>query len=151
MKKQVETAAISVARPVGVDASVTAKVPFYSSRPAAGFPAPGDDQVERVLDINDLVVQHPESTFFVRVEGDSMEGIGIFSGDVLVVDRDIETRHGVIVVAAVNGELVVKRLVTQAGRRELHSENEAYAPIVLGEEEECFIWGVVTGSVRQFS
>lgn len=146
--QQTETTVKEVARHEAN--STTTKAPLYSSRPAAGFPAPGDDQVERVLDINDLVVRHPATTFFVRVEGDSMEGAGIYSGDVLVVDRSVEARHGVIVVAAVNGELVVKRLVATAGRQELHSENEAYAPIVLGEEEECFIWGVVTGSVRQF-
>ena len=88
--------------------------------------------MERVLDINDLVVKHAESTFFVRVEGDSMEGAGIFSGDVLVVDRAVEARNGAIVVAAVSGELVVKQLVVTAGRHELHSANTAYAPIVIG-------------------
>ena len=59
------------------------KLPLYSSRPQAGFPSPGDDHIERILDINDLVVKNPASTFFVRVEGDSMIGIGIFSNDVL--------------------------------------------------------------------
>jgi len=68
------------------------EIPLYSSRPSAGFPAPGDDQVERVLDINDLVVQNPSSTFFVRVEGDSMIGAGIFSGDVLVIDRSKDAK-----------------------------------------------------------
>tara|TARA_B100000745_G_scaffold264509_1_gene189249 strand:+ start:1872 stop:2318 length:447 start_codon:yes stop_codon:yes gene_type:complete len=125
------------------------KVPLYSSRPAAGFPAPGDDQVERVLDINDLVVKHPTSTFFVRVEGDSMEGAGIFSGDVLVIDRAIEPKDGHIVVAAVNGEMVVKRLYADGGVLQLHSENEEYAPITVSAEEDCVVWGVVAGSVRQ--
>ena len=137
-----------IARHQAGDVRTTA--PLYSSRPAAGFPAPGDDQVERVLDINDLVVRHPASTFFVRVAGDSMEGAGIFSGDVLVVDRAVEARDGTIVVAAVNGEMVVKRLVKRSGRQELHSENEQYAPIILGDEDECYVWGSVTGSVRQF-
>ncbi len=129
-------------------------LPLYASRPAAGFPAPGDDLVERVLDINDLVVKHPAATFFVRVEGDSMVGVGIFSGDVLVVDRAVEARDGHVVVAAVNGELVVKRLSfkkTAGGTMlQLVSENDTYAPIVVGEDETCFVWGVVVGSVRQF-
>ena len=123
---------------------------LYASQPAAGFPAPGDDQVERVLDINDLVVQHPEATFYVRVAGDSMTGAGIFPNDVLVVDRAVEARSGMIVVAAVGGELVVKELYQATGRHELHSANEAYQPIILGDDEACFIWGVVVGSVRQF-
>lgn len=149
MRAKTETAVCEVARPPATLVGQTG-MPLYASRPAAGFPAPGDDQVERVLDINDLVVKHPATTFFVRVEGDSMEGAGIYSHDVLVVDRSIEPRHGRIVVAAINGELVVKRLFLRNGRQELHSEHEHYAPIVVGEAEECFIWGVVTGSVRQF-
>ena len=130
--------------------SVSRSMPLYTSRPQAGFPAPADDQVEKILDINDLVVKNPASTFFVRVEGDSMEGAGIFSGDVLVVDRAVDAKDGRIVVAAVNGELVVKRLSKLSGQPVLLSENEQYAPIYLGDDEECFIWGVVVGSVRQF-
>jgi DNA polymerase V len=131
-------------------AGVRQESPLYASSPAAGFPAPGDDMVEKALDISDLLVKHPASTFFVRVQGDSMEGVGIFSGDILVVDRSVEARSGKIVVAAVNGELVVKRLSLVDGKLQLLSENEAYAPIVVGESEECYVWGVVTGSARQF-
>src|SRR6056297_3817478 len=87
-----------------------ATTPLYASQPAAGFPAPGDDMVEAALDIHDLVVKNPTATFFVRVRGDSMEGAGIFSGDVLVVDKSVDPRDGKILVAAVYGELVVKRL-----------------------------------------
>ncbi len=125
-------------------------VPFYASAPSAGFPAPGDDQVENILDINDLVVKNPASTFFVRVQGDSMIGAGIFSGDVLVVDRSKDPKDGTIVVAAVNGELVVKRLSLEGKNALLLSENEEYEPIRVGDGEECFIWGAVVGSVRQF-
>jgi DNA polymerase V len=124
--------------------------PLYASRPAAGFPAPGDDSVEKALNINDLLIDNPDATFFVTVEGDSMEGAGIFSGDILVVDRSRSPRHGVIVVAAVYGELVVKRLEQSGSELRLISANEAYAPIVLGDSEECYIWGVVVGSVRMF-
>ena len=146
--QKTETVVREVARLHSAGDSV--KAPLYTSRPAAGFPAPGDDQVERVLDINDLVVKHPASTFFVRVEGDSMEGAGIFSGDVLVIDRAVDPHNGHVVVAAVNGEMVVKRLYIDRGVLELHSENESYDPIVVSEEEGCTVWGVVVGSVRQF-
>lgn len=132
------------------DAPQQTLAPLYASRPAAGFPAPGDDQVENILDINDLVVKNPASTFFVRVEGDSMIGAGIFSGDVLVVDRSRDAKDGMIVVAAVNGELVVKRLAIEGNTALLVSENENYAPITVGDGEECFIWGAVVGSVRKF-
>lgn len=148
MKNRAELKIQHVARPK--DAPHAVLTPLYSSRPAAGFPAPGDDQVENILDINDLVVKNPASTFFVRVEGDSMTGAGIFSGDVLVVDRAIDPEDAMIVVAAVNGELVVKRLSIRKAEQLLISENENYAPIAIGDGEECFIWGVVVGSVRQF-
>lgn len=123
---------------------------LFNSRPAAGFPAPGDDMVEKTLDLNDLLIDNPTATFFVRVEGDSMEGAGIFSGDVLVVDRSVPAVHGKIVVAAVYGEMVVKRLEKTATTTELVSENPEYAPIKIMDNDDCFIWGVVVGSVRVF-
>jgi len=126
-------------------------LPLYASRPAAGFPAPGDDMVEKALDLNELLIERPHSTFFIRVEGDSMEGVGIFSGDILVVDRAITPRDGSIVVAAVYGELVVKRLRVSARGTRLVSENTAYAPIELADNDQVFVWGVVTGSVRTFT
>lgn len=124
--------------------------PLYATRPAAGFPAPGDDQVEAALNVNDLLIKHPTSTFFIRVEGDSMEGARIFSGDLLVVDRAVATVSGQIVVAAVYGELVVKRYVVKGGVAALVSEHPDYAPIAVAEADDVYVWGVVVGSVRQF-
>ena len=123
---------------------------LFSSRPAAGFPAPGDDMVEKTLDLNDLLIDNPTVTFFVRVEGDSMEGAGIFSGDVLVVDRSVLPVHGKIVVVAVYGEMVVKRLEKTTTTAKLISEKLGYEPIKIMDNDDCFIWGVVIGSVRIF-
>ena len=125
--------------------------PLYASQPAAGFPSPGDDLVEQPLDLNDLLVENPTATFFVRVAGDSMEGARIFDGDILVVDRSIEAVSGRIVVAAVYGELVVKRLKKTPSGLALLSENENYEPILMEDTEECFVWGVVIGSARVIS
>jgi DNA polymerase V len=122
--------------------------PLYASQPAAGFPSPGDDLVEQPLDLNDLLVENESATFFIKVAGDSMEGAKIFDGDILVVDRSIEARSGHIVVAAVYGELVVKRLQKNHTSMSLVSENENYEPILIHDTEGCFIWGVVTGSAR---
>lgn len=121
---------------------------LYAARPAAGFPAPGDDLLEKPLDINDLLIENPTATFFVRVEGDSMEGAHIFSGDILVVDRSVTPSNGKIVVAAVYGEMVVKRLSIQKEQTLLVSENDNYEPIVVSNNDDCFVWGVVVGSVR---
>jgi DNA polymerase V len=145
MDKKQFTSAVSVAPAFS---KAEQSHPLYSSQPAAGFPSPGDDLVEQPLDLNDLMVENPTATFFVRVSGDSMEGAKIFSGDVLVIDRSLEPKPGMIVVAAVYGELVVKRLQKTATGMALLSEKEGYEPILIDDVEGCFIWGVVTGSAR---
>ena len=147
MNKKSVTSVISVAPALS---EVQRSHPLYSAQPAAGFPSPGDDMVDQPLDLNDLMVENPTSTFFVRVSGDSMEGAKIFDGDVLVIDRSIEAVSGMIVVAAVYGELVVKRLQKTSTGLALMSENEGYEPIVIDDIDGCFIWGVVTGSARVF-
>jgi len=119
-------------------------LPLFSGKVAAGFPSPADDYVEKNLDLNELLVQKPAATFFVRAQGESMLGAGIHPNDILVVDRSIEPVPGKIVICALNGELVVKRLKRQAGRWMLGSENPAYRDIVLREEMDTVIWGVVT-------
>lgn len=147
MKKASETSVRSIS-PANI--GLESPQPLYASQPAAGFPAPGDDLVEKALDLNDLLVDNPTSTFFVRVTGDSMEDAKIFAGDILVIDRSIEPKSGLIVVAAVYGELVVKILQKTNTGLALVSANENYEPILINDEEGCFVWGVVTGSARVF-
>ncbi len=102
------------------------------------------------LDLNERLVRHPAATFFVRVEGDSMIGAGIHSGDILVVDRSMEPTDRSIVVAVLNGELTVKRLWRKNGRVRLEPENPDYPVIEIAEGEELIIWGVVTSAIREF-
>ena len=125
-----------------------AKPPQMSSSVSAGFPSPAADYVEASLDLNELLVKHPAATFFVRCSGDSMTGAGIYQGDILVVDRSVEPRDGMIVVAAIGGEFTVKRLSIKEGEAWLMPENPAYKPIKAGEGVELAIWGVVTSSIR---
>ncbi|MBC8267355.1 MAG: translesion error-prone DNA polymerase V autoproteolytic subunit [Rhodospirillaceae bacterium] len=124
--------------------------PLYASAVAAGFPSPADDFIEGALDLNEHLIAHPAATFMVRVEGSSMSGAGIFSGDLLIVDRSLETRSGHIVVAVVAGEMTVKRLLKVGAGWILKAEHPDYPPTPLGTDAECSIWGVVTGSVRRF-
>ena len=84
--------------------------PLFVAPVVAGFPSPADDYVERGLDLNEFLVAHPQATFFARVRGSSMEGVGIHDGDTLVVDRAIAAKDGQVVIALVNGEFTVKRL-----------------------------------------
>jgi len=131
--------------------STKAECTLYETSPAAGFPAPGDDVVEQPLDLNDLLIDNQTATFFVRVTGDSMEGARIFDGDVLVVDRSVRAGHGHIVVAAVFGELVVKRLQATSSATQLVSAQEGYAPINISDNDDVYVWGVVIGSARRIS
>lgn len=122
--------------------------PLYASKVPAGFPSPADDYVEKRLDLNDYLVKHKEATFFVRVQGDSMVDAGIHDGDILVVDRAIEPKHRHVVLAVVDGQLTVKRLIKQKGKVWLHAENADYSPIELNEEQGCEIWGVVKHAIH---
>jgi DNA polymerase V len=124
------------------------RTPFYAHKVSAGFPSPADDYVEDRLDLNQLLVQNKSSTFFLRVKGDSMINAGIHDGDIIVVDRSVEPTDRSVVVAVIDGELTVKRLILINGIAELHAENPKYEPIRLREGQELTIWGVVTSSVH---
>lgn len=124
-------------------------IPLYSNSVQAGFPSPADDYIESRLDLNTYLIKHPAATFFVKAQGDSMKNAGIQSGDMLVVDRSLEALHGKIVIAAINGELTVKRLFKRDGKVKLLAENPSYSPIDITEEQDVVIWGVVTHVIHK--
>jgi DNA polymerase V len=124
------------------------RLPLYAQAVAAGFPSPAEDDLEERLDLNEMLIKHPAATFFLRVAGVSMIKAGIHSGDILVVDRSLQPVHGRVVIAAVNGELTVKRLSIEGKRVRLVAENEAYPPIDITEEMDLRIWGVVTSVIH---
>ncbi len=113
---------------------------------AAGYPSPAQDYTEGPLDLNEHLITNPPATFFVRASGESMLGVGIFDGDLLVVDRSIEPRDGHVVVAVVDGEFTVKTLFSRNGRVRLVAANDSYGPI--DTPGECMVWGVVTYSIH---
>lgn len=123
-------------------------IPFYGASVAAGFPSPADDFVEKRLDLNELLINKPASTFFVRAQGESMIGASIHPGDVLVVDRSVHPAVGKIVVCALDGELTVKRLRSKEGKLVLAPENPEFPDIPLEGEVEMVIWGVVTSVIH---
>lgn len=132
------------------DNVIKLEIPLYSSTVAAGYPSPAEDHVEDTLDLNDYMVQRPDSTFMLRVEGESMKNIGILPNDILIVDRSLSAEHNKIVIAAVDGELTVKRLFHRGGLVKLLPENPAYPEIEIESEADLKIWGVVVGSFRRF-
>ncbi|QGY32508.1 translesion error-prone DNA polymerase V autoproteolytic subunit [Pantoea cypripedii] len=117
-------------------------LPFFIERVPCGFPSPAQDYVEQQLDLNDLLVQRPSATYFIKVSGDSMIDGGISDGDMLVVDSSVKAEHGAIVVAAVEGEFTVKRLQLRP-TVQLVPMNRAYTPIIIGDEDQLDVFGVV--------
>lgn len=118
------------------------KIPLYPAV-SAGFPSPADDYLEEHLDVGSYLVQNPTATFFVRVQGDSMIGASIHSGDILVVDRSLPAVHNSIVIAVLNGEFTVKRLYKQGNTLRLIPANTDYPPLTIGEGDQFQVWGVV--------
>lgn len=125
------------------------KIPLAVEAVPAGFPSPAEEYVERTLDLNEYVAPRPEATFFVRVSGDSMIDAGIHHDDILVVDRSQTARPGNVVIACVEGEFTVKRLVRTPEGLSLQPENTEYAPIPLSQETDFEIWGVVRHVVHR--
>ena len=117
-------------------------LPLAGERIAAGFPSPADDYVEVGIDLNEQLIHHPTSTFFLKVSGDSMLGAGIHDGDLLIVDRSLEPRPGRVVVAVLDGAFTLKRLVRHQGRLRLEAANSAYPPLELHRCGDVQIWGV---------
>ena len=124
--------------------NIQCELPLFTVRVPAGFPSPGDDYIDRKLDLNEFLIKHPAATFFVRVEGDSMVNAGIHSGDILIVDRSLEAHDNDIVIAQVNGELTVKRIRIIKNKLYLVAENPAFQPIRITPEMSFDVRGVVT-------
>ena len=110
----------------------------------AGFPSPANDFIDKKLDLNSLVIKNEAATFFVKVDGTSMEDANIFKDDILVVDRSINPCNGKIIIAILNGEFLVKRLKIIKNKFYLFAENPKFNPIEISKDEDFEIWGVVT-------
>ncbi len=126
------------------------QVPMIGAVVPAGFPSPAQDYIEDVLDLNELLIQHPAATYFVRVEGYSMLNAGIYPEDILIVDRSLDAVNGKIVIAVVDGEFTVKRLrIDKNGVCFLMPENADYEPVRIHEGMDFSIWGVVTNVIHK--
>lgn len=123
-------------------------IPFFSTAISAGFPSPADDFIDRKLDLNEYLIKHPAATYFVRVQGESMKNIGINTGDLLLVDRSLDVKSGSIVIASVDGEFTVKKVVKKDDGMYLVAENENYVPIKIREDDEFQIFGVVKNVIK---
>ena len=133
-----------------VNPSSVMSIPLASEKVAAGFPSPAQDYVEKTLDMNEHLIQNEAATFIVKVASLSMRDAGIDIDDELVVDRSIEAKHEDIVIALIDNEFTVKRLMLEADKRWLKAENPEYSDIHLKDGQEMIIWGVVTYVLKPF-
>ena len=119
---------------------------------SAGFPSPAENYVEEKLNLNSYLIKNKESSFFVRVSGDSMINVGIFDNDILIVDRSLDPKRQSIVIVSIDGELVIKKLIKdQSKNYYLKSENSNYPNINLNSNRDTVIWGVVTYVIHSLS
>ena len=125
------------------DVSTKRTQSIFSATVSAGFPSPAADYQEGKLDLNRHLIKNPPATFFVRVTGDSMIGVGIHDGDLLIVDKSKKPQTGNVVIANVDGELTVKRIQIETDKIYLHSENENYPTRTIEKENDFQVWGVV--------
>ena len=120
-------------------------LPFHVSKVGAGFPSPATDYVEDDIDLNSHLIKNIPSTFLIRVQGKSMNGVGINDGDLLIVDRSLNPKNFSTVIANVNEELVVKSFIKEKNQSFLTSGSKKFHDkINLAENPEIFIWGIVT-------
>lgn len=135
--------------PLPLQAARPALVQAVLLRVPAGFPSPAQDSFDDGrIDLNDVLIRDVSSTFILRVTGDSMEGVGIYDGDEVLVDRSLTPRDGDVVIAVVDGDFTIKTLQIHHQQVVLHPENPAYPDVVVGGLSELVVWGVVVHSIR---
>ena len=126
------------------------KIPYYIHKVGAGFPSPATDYIEDDVDLNSHLIKNSPATFIIRVQGKSMNGVGIYDGDLLIVDRSINPKNFSTVIANVNDELVLKTILKESGKTFLTSGSKKKTDkIPLEEGQEVIIWGVVTYVIHQ--
>lgn len=123
-------------------------VPYALEKISAGFPSPAQDYIDKALDMNEHLIKNETATFIVKVASLSMLNAGIDIDDELIVDRSLDAKHGDIVVALIDNDFTVKRLIIDEKGQWLKAENPEYKNIYLQEGQELIIWGVVTHIIK---
>ena len=115
---------------------------------ATGFGAAADDYMERGIDLNEQLIRNKPATFFMKVSGSSMINAGIFDGDIVIVDRSIKPKNGTIVIAVIDGEMLIRRMEKTINKMRLIPETTKLAIIDVSEFSDFKIWGVVICVIR---
>lgn len=126
------------------------ELPLIEQRISAGFPSPADDFLDISIDLNKELIKNPSATFFGRVNGDSMQDLGIDDGDLLIIDKSIEPTDGKIAVCFIDGEFTLKKIKTEKNFCLLVPANKKYKPIKVTENNEFIVWGIVKHVIKSF-
>lgn len=132
------------------DTSTEQEIPLFSSGIEAGFPSPADDFIDLSIDLNREFIKNPSSTFYGRVNGDSMKDLGIHNSDLLIIDKSLEPQDGKIAVCFIDGEFTVKTIKFEKDCCWLVPANDKYKPIQVTEDNEFIIWGIVIHVIKSF-
>ncbi len=127
------------------------KIPFLKFTAHAGFPSPAEDFLESGLNLNEYLIQNSAATFCVKVKGDSMVGSRITTGDILIVDRSLSPQNQNVILAILNGNFIVKKLLISNNDFYLLSDNKYANQIKINSEMEFYVWGVVTYVIHKLS
>ncbi len=125
-------------------------LPFIEEGIKAGFPSPANDFIDASIDLNKELIKNPSSTFFGRVNGDSMQDYGIHDGDLLVIDKSLEPRDGKIAVCYIDGEFTIKKIKVEKDYCLLMPANKKYRPIKVTPDNEFIVWGIVIHVIKTF-
>jgi DNA polymerase V len=132
------------------DYSSKLELPFFDVGISAGFPSPADDFIELTIDLNKQFIKNKDTTFFARVKGHSMKNVGIYDGDLLIIDKSLEPQNNKIAICQIDGEFTVKRIQIEDNIVWLIAENDDYKPIKVTPENDFMIWGIVIHSIKSF-
>ena len=124
------------------------KFVYAKSGISAGFPSPAEDFLEKNIDLNEILIKNPNSTFFARVKGNSMKDIDINDGDIIIIDKSLEPKDGKIAVCYIDGDFTLKRIKIEKDHCWLLPANSDYKPIKVTEENDFRIWGIVTNVIK---
>ena len=116
---------------------------------SAGFPSPADDFKEVRISLDKELVKNKEATFYARVSGNSMENAGLSDGDLIVIDRSLNPENNKIAICFIDGDFTVKRIIKKEGELYLKPENKKYKKIIIKEEDQLIIWGIVTYVIKK--
>ena len=124
-------------------------IPLCDISISAGFPSPAEDHIDSPLDLNEHLISHPAATFYIYAKGSSMKNVGIYDGDLMIVDKAIEPKLKSIVIAIIDGEFTVKRISKINDKLFLLPENDTYKPIEIKDTCNFQIWGVVIYTIHK--